>query len=708
MAVVIKSYGGVPVGSTGTPYDLHVSTDTDWRLQSRTVLRDRLGDAPIQDGQGVLPRELRCELQPGSTANADRDAWWRIAAGVFRADGVARPLVVEWENADYRVMASVIDLGNYPNLPMSASADVARVLIFQMADPAWEAVATTTDSSSPLTNAGNTVALPVITITPITSTLNHARATITDTLNSGAHAYPVMLTFDGQGVGATTAADFIVFCNHREIPFTVRDPNTATTDVIVDLDIPQAGGSVTVDIYFGSSISNTLTASQLPAHGRAFTDSNWSNTNWVWTFDNILHTHADNISGVWYPGNTGAQFSDKRGFITSQSGGSLVFTLQDPASALITDLAYDSMIMIVGGAVAGASSALSGLSRATASMTNNGRAFVRYLVPGDLAWRDAWTTTSDGTVTTAVDLDNAFVIAVGIEPNVSASTGELTLSASGDFALALASNPTVSVATPVTARKLDHRLVNLATGDVIRFGHPDPAAASVIHAVYLDDVDLVIDCEQRGAIRVESGQLYGEITPSNKALVFPLEPGLNAWANSAGENEITNPSGESGTTGWTDDGDTTITVETGAVRPGTRASLKLTSDTNNETLNAKWSHTISGTTTGWIARAGGWVYVPAGSNLIGKALLMTVRESGGAEAAAETDTSHTLVVGWQFVAGLRVIAESDRTAIVADFRVLDSEGPDAGDVLYLSGTALHLTEEALYTVAFTYRTRLAV
>lgn len=518
MAQTIASYGGVSL-NTGTPYFCFAALDVERAYEAETTLRDREGYAPVQDGNRFRPIDRAFSVTRGDTSvPASVDQWAENALGVFEPDGVLRALRITWRGLTLETMAAVVKAGIPSGIARTDSTDIEIQGTFRIPDPIWRNVtAAGPDTASPITLLGNTDAAPAYAVTGDTTTVSRRPVTITDVLGNGFSSYPIMAEFDATGVSATTTANYIAFCNGREIPIYTVNPNTAATRVFFRVDCPPLG-TTTVQIYYGSSVSNTVTAQALDPAGMAFTDASFSNTLWVW--DNwIVSDNPTNACGVW----TYARIEDAgvlaQGITITESAASLVWAAVTTGSTIEPE--FDGVIMVLGGAKAGASSALAGVSRAFSNITVTGvfQFRVEYLRAADLELQNALTETGDNvTNTTAIDLDDAIEIAIRCRNLSAVPTVDqtITMTNSGDFSLALTSNPTVSVAAAVTARLIDDSL--------------DVGSNSLdFDRVFVDNVALTVDCFNR-TVSPASGPLHPrDLVFSNPREWLPMAPGSNSW-----------------------------------------------------------------------------------------------------------------------------------------------------------------------------------
>lgn len=161
----------------------------------------------------------------------------------------------------------------------------------------------------------------------------------------------------------------------------------------------------------------------------------------------------------------------------------------------------------------------------------NVRAFVRYRTAGQLNWTDAWTTTTAGTVDTAIDVPGAVMLAVGIEPYGTAMTSGGTLrvqNVANSAQVVLGSDvPAVTVGAAGTAWLLHGSHVNSTT-------NPQSAQPGTITFTnVLTDGTLTVDAYNA---QITPGTLvwYGDIAFSNPDQWFSFACGSNAVSGTVG------------------------------------------------------------------------------------------------------------------------------------------------------------------------------
>lgn len=513
MPTTPTAFNGLTVNDAN--YALFLAPDrTPAPFTAAPALRERVGQVPVQDSVTYGARRIPFVIarRDGAISEATfRDTIYQY----FTPFAGLRTLTATHADGSTTLVLSVdvVDL-----VMRDANSFVG---VFLAPDPVWRRSTTSNDTTSPLTVVGNCPALPTIAITPSTSTLRRRRVTVTDNSGLGLSNYMIQVSFDSTGVSASAASNYIVFYNGRSVPFYINTPNNASSKLYLRVDTP-INGSCTVDVYYGSSISNTTTADQLDDGGMNLASASFSNTNWVWdSFE--INAHPAKCTGVWRPVRIGRKtvYSTPRYGLISASSTQVEFQLAASTSNLAND--YDGMAMVVG-CKAGTTSALVGLSRDDSGGGGTDyNIVVLYRLAGSPTWVEAAVDSGPpiAAITDSEDVDNAVEIAVVIEPTSNSAVGSMVLTASGTFQLALNSSttPTVSVAAAVTARLINSTLTNTTNGTTLTFTN-----------VYLDDVVLTIDCLLK-QISTASGPWYGALSFSDAENWFPLSVGSNAWTD---------------------------------------------------------------------------------------------------------------------------------------------------------------------------------
>lgn len=522
---VPSSFNGTTVNGS-TAYLVGFPVGGNYSTGYELSLTPQDGDIAYLGGTAVEPRELVIQVRPGPGAPSSNHEWLENAQGLFAPGPTVKSFRMTWRAVTVELMVRVRRTSLRPGPRKDDSGRSVLDVTLVAVDPIWRDVTENSDSMSPATVGGNTPALGKVEITPTGTTVRHARVTITDQLGIGGYALPVIASFNGSGVSASAATNFIAFSEGREIPIQVDDPGSNPTRVLFVADFPQAGVKI-VDIFFGSSVSNSVTSSAALLGGLALGDSSISNANIVWdTFEVSEHPER---KLTWRPFRLGGHATGGYVDLTSEGTSSLTFSV---VAGDAPDEYYDCLYCVTGSSLAGISNALTGLRRAyngddMAANHDQVEIFVKIQPLGATDLVDAYTATLNANavaanVDTAVDVDNALVLFVGMRlVTFNTQRRTLTLSAvpATDFALALANNPSVSVSSPATARRL-HGTYQITNGDSIVFDN-----------VFILDGTLTIDALTR-TISAPSDILCGrDIRFSNDRRWLELTPGSVAWSD---------------------------------------------------------------------------------------------------------------------------------------------------------------------------------
>jgi hypothetical protein len=309
---------------------------------------------------------------------------------------------------------------------------------------------------------------------------------VSDTSGRGLQNCLVPLTFDSTGISATTTADYDVFGPTGErVPFYLVSPDNAASKLWVAVNVPPSG-TVTFHVWYGAAIANTVTAQALDMTGIDPSASSLTSVTWN---DLRAYLHPDR-PWSWRLGKTGKTVEGRSYGLKAISSSAVTFGVGADGTYRND---YDSVIITVGTA-AGTSSALTGLRRDDdgSGQAGNFTGFVRYRVAGSSVWSTAWSTTTFGAaVTTAIDLDNAVEIALGIEATDNTGVAAMTIDTATTIALALIGTPTVSVGSASNGFILSGALT-LGDGQTVTF-----------NTIYLTAA-LVIDTHEQ-AVSVASG-----------------------------------------------------------------------------------------------------------------------------------------------------------------------------------------------------------
>lgn len=392
---------------------------------------------------------------------------------------------------------------------------------FVAADGAWQSASGSSGSSSPLTVGGNYKALPAITITPSGTTLFHRRFTIADNTTRGLANTLIRLTFDSTAVGATTAADYEVFHQGRRVPFLVQNMDNAATTIDLRVDVPPSGSSV-VDVFYGLSVNNTLTANKLDDGGMNLASGSFSNT--VWVYDDFAIPSLITATGSWRPVKMGQVISGVSFGIVSYDSTSIKFGLRPSTAAQLAN-DFDGIAVVLG-IEAGATNALAGFSRddvapSGGALAGNYNMKAAYRKAGDLTWTIVENWQGGAAHTTALDIDDAVEIAFYCEPVDNAANMDFELKASGTASITLASGKvaTVTVGSRQSASIITGSLTNTTTGKSISFP-----------TTYIEAGTLLIDCLNK-QISASNGILFNPPLPSDGDDWLGLEVGSNSYTN---------------------------------------------------------------------------------------------------------------------------------------------------------------------------------
>ncbi|MFA5376896.1 MAG: hypothetical protein WC455_14190 [Dehalococcoidia bacterium] len=155
---------------------------------------------------------------------------------------------------------------------------------------------------------------------------------------------------------------------------------------------------------------------------------------------------------------------------------------------------------------------------------------------------------------------------------------------------------------------------------------------------------------------------------------------------------IPNPSFETNTTGWTAV-DCTLAQTTDQAWIGSYGMRQVVSTTNTAAY-AYYADVVTGTP---IAQAAYTVqarfYAPA--EMVGKNIGISIYETGGAAAAANTVlVNKTAVAGWNFISATGTVAQADRTALRAYLRIPAAATVEAGSWIIWDAVMMQAATEA--------------
>ncbi|MGD9893962.1 MAG: hypothetical protein AB7R89_06260 [Dehalococcoidia bacterium] len=522
-------FDGVGLNGGSDDYTAVFPIGSEYGSAHDLQFRARQGDVSYLGAESVAPRTITLQVRPGPGAPSSNQEWMEEAQGLFRPGPDLKSFKMSWRSITVEILVYVAGVYLHPDVPVvdDWGAPILDVTLVAP-DPVWRDVTEQSDGTSPATVGGTVAARATLTLSPSGSTVRHVRVSLADVLGLGAYAYPFVASFDGSGAGASAATNYIAYADDREIPIWVDDPGSNPTRVLFTGDIVQDGTRF-VDIFFGSSVNNTRTAQALLVGGIAIDDASISNATMVW--NSFLISEHPLRKLTWRPARLGGHVeTPSPGYvdIQSEASGAVTFTT---VSGTAPAEYYDAMTCVIGSALAGTSNALSGVRRAYNGDAMTGdfdqvEIFVKIQALGATSLADAYllalnTGNEDAAnVDTAVDVDNALVLTIGMRLTVLGSNRR-TLAIgpvpATDFALALASQPSVSVSSPATAHLIDGTFA-IAGGDSITFDQ-----------MFVLDGDLVIDALDR-TVTAPSDILVGrDIRFANDQRWLELQPGSVSW-----------------------------------------------------------------------------------------------------------------------------------------------------------------------------------
>lgn len=358
--------------------------------------------------------------------------------------------------------------------------------------------------SGTITTAGTARAGAILELTGTAAAMAR-RMRLTDNSGKGVVQYPVIVDS-----GATQTPSTTVWALVGDVPA----PCSVTLNRYywVLVNVP-AGGFTDVYIVNTGVVNpniNTLNNGAL--------DAGMTSSLSVLVWDDYRISSHPSKPGQWkakvFPQPAGRP--EDMGFgITAESLSGVTFTLNTPAvgnpnnaNAMLCTLPLP----------AGLSNALTNLRRITTNHTSGVRSYVRYRTADSEAWVDAWTATTNGNVTTSLDIDNAVEIVVGIEYTGATPTDGAALALSGDFSCALSTPLSGSLGT-TAYRTLNGTITNSTTGQVITFTN-----------FAFPGTGLTIDCSAPLGERVKpsaAGPTFGSVAFSDMTGGFELAPGEN-------------------------------------------------------------------------------------------------------------------------------------------------------------------------------------
>lgn len=507
----VVQFDGTTLG-TGTDYDAWLDARDEYVMTSAIDTITRRSASPLVTGTAEEGRTITLHIANAAgsslTAAEFRDAVKTLFDSRKNAMG-ERTLVIVGDDGSTNVQIGVY-VAQWAYLSQGVDEYVITLWARQNY---WQATTVTESDPDPatVTNAGNTIAYPTIELTTGTHVTRRACTVTGAGAGGGLIAYPVR--FDLSDANATSTNVF-VYVEGVSVPCYVMNSGLSTSAVWALVDTASDGTTATnVDIIYGTGPTNPL-AGTLDDAGMAWTNGSViSNTSWIWS-DWSTVTSNPPRPGAWRPALTG-EHNDAAdvSYGISSSGNNVIISLGAAGSF---DNRADSVRLHVG-AKAGTTNALSGMSRVTANLDgSNARSFVKYRVANSSTWVTAVSTTTNGTATSAVDLDNAVEIVVGLE-NFGSTADPATLTISANTTLALASNPTVVVGS---ATDMDIYDGDYTIGDrTISFTN-----------LIVPDGTLSINCESRTITSSVAGPFYGDedaLTFSHPDQWLLLNPGSN-------------------------------------------------------------------------------------------------------------------------------------------------------------------------------------
>lgn len=376
--------------------------------------------------------------------------------------------------------------------------------------PIWRKTTDTVSSSNPATvsNAGNVRAYPSIALTTATHKTLRSCTVAGAGESNGVVAYPVLFALNDS---AATSTNIFVYINGVSAPCYVINGGTGTSAIWALVDTAADGSSTAVDIIYGSGITNPLCgALSDPGLFETYSASS-TNTSWRWAEWDIA-AHA-RVPGAWIPATTGYHNASIYYQMTSASA-SATFNLLTSGSS-----DYDSMYLSVPtGVKSGFGGGITNLYRSTSGIGASGaQAYVRGLLPGGDTWTTLWSTTANGTVTTAISTSQEYIaLCCGIE----------NAGAGADPSTAIFDNSSwymsIEIATPLTvtigsASNVDYYNGTYVIGDyTITFAD-----------TFAPDGTLTIDCHNRTISSSASGSIYNLPKFSDPTAWAALNPGSN-------------------------------------------------------------------------------------------------------------------------------------------------------------------------------------
>lgn len=510
----LTAFNGTAIGA-GTDYDALLDPRDQWVRGSDVAATARRGTFPLVNGAALQPRVLVVRVKR-AIGSALTPAQFR--AGVQQLfdpnrnpEGLRQlQMIGEDGTTELRLGVYVTQL----ELVDQLGSDEAVITLWAPW-PVWESVTLKTSAANPVsrTNVGNVPVYPAVTLTSAT-TASRRRLEITSAISL--IAYPVNIA-----LGAIDTTRVWAYVNGNPVPIGIGDNGN---ELWILVDVADDGTPTVVDVLYGASMPVNPLAGMLDDGGMDWGEA--TNSLWKWDDWSVLSAPARN--GTWRPALTGAHNgASGASYAITQDGAAVVIAL---GAAGAYDNSADSLVLAVDSR-AGLTSALANLRRVTANLDGtNARAFVRYQVRGSATWITAWSSVANGTVSTAIDLDNAVRIAVGLENHgATADPATLTIDGAGTSSATMAA---LTIANPPTVTAGAAETLSIYDGDYTIAGR----------TITFDQVfalgDLVIDCHNRTITASGSGPIYGAITFSDPEQWLVLLPGSNAITDGLGVTDV--------------------------------------------------------------------------------------------------------------------------------------------------------------------------
>lgn len=516
MRVAFTGFDGHTLnGATGLHFAMDADRDEGAR-RIRTENRARRNAAAVREGFSLEPRTFPFFVANQSNGAIDTDdfqadilEWFvpergpRTLTGT-RADGTAVELVVDvtWVKVS------------------EESPDYIEGE-FEATDRFWRRATDDVYAATPIGNLGTWTALPVLTFVPTSANVRHHTRSVTNALARPLRNHLYCLTPTLTNAGQSTTAHFEVFVNGISVPFTLFTPGT-TPKIWVRLDLP-ASGSVNVDIWYGSGVTNSGTAGTLDPGSLNLSTS--TNSNWV--FDTarwLVSTHPE-VPGSWVYGRLGIHPEGViDGFVAEAAGSASVGIRSN------TGLGGEGNAFILYlGIEAGATNALSGLALTLTNTLGTGAMYIYTRKYGQTVYARTLLFGSPS----AWDIDDAVEVAFVLEANTPDGSGNYSANMQiaphgsvtpSQVALLAGSVPTQAQVSDVVGRVLTGAFTNTTLGVSI-----------TCDRVYVDDGSIVVDCRPDGrSVTWPNGRAMwagAGLSLSDPAQWFPLAKGNNAVTN---------------------------------------------------------------------------------------------------------------------------------------------------------------------------------